>query len=253
MGHSIDPTQKTLFISDLHLARSRPDITGQFNAFLTGPARGADALYVLGDLFEAWVGDDAVGRFENGIANGLKALAGHGTRVAFLHGNRDFLVGTDFCQSAGMQLLEQPHCIDLYGTPTILLHGDQLCTLDTQYQRYRKRISDPEWQRRMLARPLWFRKAVAALLRGASRLRNRNADSAAMDVVDSEAEALFRTSGAHRMIHGHTHRPCRHTHEVEGTMRERIVLGDWYTQGSVLTVTPESIELQSLERDLSDA
>lgn len=176
----------------------------------------------------------------------------NGTRLAFLHGNRDFLLGADFCRLCGMEMLDQPGRIDLYGTPTLLLHGDQLCTLDDQYQRYRARVSQPEWQQRMLSRPLWFRKAVAALLRGASRLRNRNADSPEMDVVAEDVEALFRRSGAARMIHGHTHRPFRHSHRVDGEIRERIVLGDWYTQGSVLTVRPGpgSIELQSLARDL---
>lgn len=243
----------TLFISDLHLGPSRPDIARQFRTFLHGPARQAEALYILGDLFEAWIGDDALGPFEEEIAGELKALADHGTRLAFLHGNRDFLLGPDFCRRAGMRLLDQPCSIDLYGAPTVLLHGDQLCTLDRQYQRYRKRVGDPDWQRRMLSRPPWFRKAVAGLLRMASRLRNRRSDSAQMDVVDAEAEALFRDSGAKRMIHGHTHRPFRHVHRVDGSTRERIVLGDWYTQGSVLTVTPESIELQSLARDLSAA
>lgn len=158
-----------------------------------------------------------------------------------------------------MQMLDQPTVIDLYGTSTVLLHGDQLCTLDDQYQRYRARISEPEWQRRMLSRPLWFRRMIAGLLRGASRLRNRQADSPKMDVVDDQVDALFRETGARRMIHGHTHRPFRHTHRVDGEVRERIVLGDWYSQGSVLAArshsssdsTPASIELQSLERDLS--
>lgn len=153
-------------------------------------------------------------------------------------------------------MLDQPRLIDLYGTPTILLHGDQLCTLDDQYQRYRARVSQPEWQRRMLARPLWFRRMVAALLRSASRLRNRNGNSPKMDVVVQDVEALFRESGAARMIHGHTHRPFRHSHRVDDSVRERIVLGDWYAQGSVLTVRPgagdgaETVELQSLPRDL---
>ena len=236
----------TLFISDLHLGNSRPDITRQFQAFLAGPARKAEALYILGDLFEIWIGDDALGEFETTTANALKALADQGVRLAFLNGNRDFLLGREFCQRAGMCLLDQPHVIDLYGTPTALLHGDQLCTRDLQYQRFRNRISDPVWQARMLSRPVWFRRGVAALLRGASRLRNRRAFSEEMDVVDADVEALFRQTAAERMIHGHTHRPFRHAHRVDGTGRERIVLGDWYTQGSVLTVTPNSVSLDTL-------
>lgn len=148
-----------------------------------------------------------------------------------------------------MTLLGQPHVIDLYGTRTVLLHGDQLCSLDLQYQRYRKRVNAPEWQSRMLARPIWFRRGVAALLRGASRLHNRDPAAVEMDVVDADAEELFQRSGASRMIHGHTHRPFRHVHHVPGRTTERIVLGDWYAQGSVLTVTPDSVALDTLERD----
>ena len=152
-----------------------------------------------------------------------------------------------------MKMLDQPWLIDLYGTPTLLLHGDQLCTLDRQYQRYRARVSNREWQRTMLSRPLWFRRTVATMLRGASRIRGRKLDAPEMDVVDTDAEALFRETGALRMIHGHTHRPFRHVHEVDGSTRERIVLGDWYAQGSALTVRPDSIELQSLSREPSPA
>ncbi|HKL52958.1 MAG TPA: UDP-2,3-diacylglucosamine diphosphatase [Wenzhouxiangellaceae bacterium] len=240
-------------MSDLHLGPSRPDITDRFRAFLAGPALEAEAIFILGDLFEAWIGDDAVGSFERDIAASLRALSQKGTRLAFLHGNRDFLLGPDYCTLCGMEMLDQPRLIDLYGTPTLVLHGDQLCTLDDQYQRYRARISQPEWQRRMLSRPLWFRRAVAALLRGASRLRNRRADSPKMDAVDEAVAALFLESGAERMIHGHTHRPFRHSHCIKDESRERIVLGDWYTQGSVLTVRPDSIELQSLDREPSPA
>jgi len=248
-----DARRKTLFISDLHLGPSRPDITDRFKTFLAGPAREAEAIYILGDLFEAWIGDDAVGEFERAIAVGLRALAENGTRLAFIHGNRDFLLGGDFCRRCGMEMLDQPRVIELYGTPTVLLHGDQLCTLDHSYQRYRARVSQPEWQRRMLSRPLWFRRSVAALLRGASRLRNSKADSPAMDVVRDDVEALFRESGAKRMIHGHTHRPFRHAHRVNGKNRERIVLGDWYSQGSLLTVragtSADSVQLHALAND----
>ncbi len=242
----IDTDRTTLFISDLHLGPAHPDITDRFRTFLAGPAREAEAIYILGDLFEAWVGDDALGRFEKAVADGLRALSERGAYLAFLHGNRDFLLGRDYCRRCGMEMLGQPRLIDLYGTPTILLHGDQLCTLDDQYQRYRARVSQPEWQRRMLSRPLWFRKTVAAMLRGASRMRNRKADSPRMDVVAEDVEALFQKTDAVRMIHGHTHRPFRHVHKVDGEIRERFVLGDWYSKSSVLTVRPDSIELQSL-------
>jgi len=146
-----------------------------------------------------------------------------------------------------MRMLDQPWICDLYGTPTVMLHGDQLCTLDRQYQRYRKRTSDPAWQARMLSRPIWFRRGIAALLRGLSRVRNRDKSGIEMDTVDADVEALFRRSGCTRMIHGHTHRPFRHVHRVDRARLERIVLGDWYTQGSVLAVTPDSVSLQALQ------
>lgn len=165
-----------------------------------------------------------------------------------MRGNRDFLMGPEYCEAAGMTLLEQPVAIDLYGMSTVLLHGDTLCTLDAQYQRYRKRVTDPEWQARMLSRPVWFRRAVAALLRGASRLRNRRGERPEMDVTDEAVEKLFLQSGAVRMIHGHTHRPGRHEHVAGGLRRERIVLGDWYTQGSVLTVSRDGTDLRRLRR-----
>ncbi|MGK7296137.1 MAG: UDP-2,3-diacylglucosamine diphosphatase [Candidatus Wenzhouxiangella sp. M2_3B_020] len=235
-------------MSDLHLSPARPDISEQFREFLRGEARAAEALYILGDLFEAWVGDDAAGTFERTIADDLREVAEAGTEIAFLRGNRDFLMGPEYCEAAGMTLLEQPVAIDLYGMSTVLLHGDTLCTLDAQYQRYRKRVTDPEWQARMLSRPVWFRRAVAALLRGASRLRNRRGERPEMDVTDEAVEKLFLQSGAVRMIHGHTHRPGRHEHVAGRLRRERIVLGDWYTQGSVLTVSRDGTDLRRLRR-----
>lgn len=166
-----------------------------------------------------------------------------------MHGNRDFLVGEAYCRHAGMELVSQPRTVDLYGTPTVILHGDSLCLLDRAYQRYRARVSNPEWQRRMLARPVWFRRGIAAMLRGASRLFNRSKESPVLDVTAEAVAALFRETGAVRMVHGHTHRPNRHRYTVDGLERERIVLGDWYEQGSVLVATPAALELQSLDRD----
>jgi len=147
-----------------------------------------------------------------------------------------------------MQRLGQPATLDLYGVPTVLLHGDQLCTLDAQYQRYRRRVTDSRWQQRMLARPVRVRRMIAALLRGASRLRNRRPDRPEMDVATDAVEELFRATGAQRMIHGHTHRPDRHNHTVGDRSRERFVLGDWYTQGSVLTLTRDGANLEALPR-----
>lgn len=203
-------------------------------------------MYILGDLFEAWIGDDAVGPFERGVAEALRGVHEGGTRIFFLHGNRDFLLGPAYCQAAGMQLLEQPVTVDLYGTPTLLLHGDVLCTRDIAYQRYRRRSSDPAWQARILARPVWFRRGLATALRMTSRLLNRNRDRDVLDVTDSAVDQLFERTRVRRMIHGHTHRPFRHIHEVAGRQCERIVLGDWYDQGSVMVATSAGIELESL-------
>jgi UDP-2,3-diacylglucosamine hydrolase len=205
-------------------------------------------LYILGDLFEAWIGDDAVGKHERSVARWLRETSDAGTPVYFLHGNRDFLIGRDFCAQAGMRLLEQPFTLDLYGTATVLLHGDTLCTLDAAYQRYRRRVTDPDWQARMLSRPVWMRRALARALRLASRLSQRDPDREELDVSPDAAEALFSTAGAVRMIHGHTHKPDRHQHRISDARCERIVLGDWYTQGSVLTVTPAEARLERLPR-----
>ncbi|MGB0514787.1 MAG: UDP-2,3-diacylglucosamine diphosphatase [Wenzhouxiangellaceae bacterium] len=237
-----------LFVSDVHLSPSRPDITEQFEAFLETRASQAGALYILGDLFEAWIGDDAIGPFELRIAGALRALRDAGVTTYYLCGNRDFLLGRTYCERAGMQWLEQPHCISLNDEPTVLLHGDSLCTLDRQYQRYRRRVTDPKWQQRMLSRPVWVRRGIARLLRLVSRLRNRRPDPVRMDVAPEAVNKLFRASGSTRMIHGHTHLPNRHEHEVDGGVFERIVLGDWYTQGSVLAATPDGLNLESLSR-----
>jgi len=236
-----------LFISDLHLSVQRPDISERFRQFIESRGQGAEAIYILGDLFEAWVGDDAIGKCERGVAESLGALTRRGTPVYFLHGNRDFLLGTEYCAAAGMRLIEQPTIIDLYGVPTVLLHGDTLCTRDVSYQRYRARVTDPEWQQRMLARPAWVRRGIASMLRFASRVRNRSGDRPEMDVAPDAVEGLFRQSGVRRMIHGHTHKPDRHRHTVDGRDCERIVLGDWYEQGSVLTATRDGrLTLESL-------
>ncbi len=205
-------------------------------------------LWILGDLFEAWIGDDAAGAFEREIAAIMARCRASGTDIRFLHGNRDFLLGDCFCARAGMTRIEQPVKINLHGMPTLLLHGDILCTNDRQYQRYRQRITDPAWQKRMLSRPAWVRRSIAHALRLASRLRNRNADLPRMDVADQAVEQLFRKTGVTRMIHGHTHRPAIHRHEVDGRQCERIVLGDWYSQGSLLRASSDNLELESLPR-----
>jgi len=236
----------TLFISDLHLDASRPAITDLFLAFLAGEARKADSLYILGDLFEAWLGDDDPDPHHAQVAAALAELSGSGVPVYFLVGNRDFLLGEDYARRAGMTLLTEPVSLDLHGIPTLLLHGDVLCTDDTEYQNFRAMVRNPDWQKAFLERSLDERRAMAAQAREHSRARGQTLDAEIMDVNADAVADTFRTHAIPRMIHGHTHRPAVHRIEVDGEPRERIVLGDWYEQGSVLRVDTEGTELSSL-------
>lgn len=203
-------------------------------------------MFILGDLFEIWLGDDAVTHFESRIADALSRLAQSGVELAFIRGNRDFMLGPEFCRCAGMRLLEEPQIIDLYGTPTVLLHGDVLCTEDVGYQRLRAHVQNPQWQQKMLRRPVWLRRQIANWLRRISRIRTRGKSEAIMDVSDAAVQALFRSSNTRRMIHGHTHRPD--VHRYGSHPLERIVLGDWHRQGSVLYVDRGGFELMTLGR-----
>ncbi len=238
----------SLFVSDLHLDPERPDITALFGRFLDGEARGADALYILGDLFEAWVGDDDPSEAGAFVADRLRALADAGVPTYFIRGNRDFLLGDAYAARCGMTLLDDPTVIDLYGTPTLLLHGDLLCTDDTAYQQFRAQTRSPQWQAQFLAQPLAARLAFAAQARAASQARYGELVAKGMaetigDVAPTTVQDWFARHGVQRMIHGHTHRPAIHD---EGGGRTRIVLGDWYEQGSVLRVDAGGVALAAL-------
>jgi UDP-2,3-diacylglucosamine hydrolase len=241
----------TLFISDLHLDAERPEITRLFGEFVDGEARGADALYILGDLFEAWVGDDdpsETGRF---VAEKLKALSDGGVPVSFIHGNRDFLLGDDYARRAGMAILPDPVVVLLHGQPTLLMHGDTLCTDDVAYQQFRSQTRDPRWQAQFLAQPLAARIAFAQQARAASQahqsgLKDAGSMETITDVSPAEVADTFRRYGIDRIIHGHTHRPAIHDADVDGRACRRIVLGDWYEQGSVLRVDGDSARLSAL-------
>ena len=225
----------TLFISDLHLGAGTPEATAALLGFLKATAPAADALYVLGDLFEYWIGDDAVEQtFEREVADAFRALAASGVPVYFMHGNRDFLVGERFARASGMTILRDPTLINLYGTPTLLMHGDTLCTDDVEYQRFRARTRNPVLQWLFLALPLALRVRIALKLRGKSRQAKQVKDMAIMDVTPGTVEAVLRDHGHPRLIHGHTHRPARHEHRVDGRSSERWVLADWYEHGSYL-------------------
>ncbi len=223
----------TLFISDLHLDDSRPAVTRLFLRWLQQEAIHADALYILGDLFEAYIGDDDDAAIVDQVARGLRALSHEGVATYFAHGNRDFLVGAQFADRAVMTLLGATTVVDLHGTPTLLLHGDTLCTNDVGYQQVRGQLRDVHWQQQFLAQPLTARRAFAAQARAESAKHTGMLANDITDVTSRAVTAAFKTHGVTRMIHGHTHRPAIHAHDAA---HQRIVLGDWYEQGSVLHV-----------------
>lgn len=238
----------TLFISDLHIDATRPAIIAQFLRFLETEAKNAAALYILGDLFESWIGDDAPDSAQSEAIAGLRALTASGVPCFVMHGNRDFLLSRRFSEMSGAQLLRDPLIITLYGEAVLVMHGDALCTDDHAYQRLRATVRDAEWQRQFLALPVESRRALAGAARAGSQAHTASMEYAITDVnADSVATAL-RDAGTATLLHGHTHRPAIHALEVDGRPRTRIVLGDWYDQGSVLRWDQHGPELQSLPR-----
>ena len=237
----------TLFISDLHLSAERPDITALFIQFLNNEARQAESLYILGDLFEAWLGDDMVlPEYVDAIA-AMKALSDSGVPVFIMHGNRDFLLGEKFTAMSGTTLLEDPTRIDLYGKPTLLLHGDTLCTDDVKYQQFRAMVRNPAWQQQMLALRPQERLKLAKEYREMSQAETGNKAEDIMDVNQHTLEQVMQSEGIYRMIHGHTHRPAIYEFKIDSQAAQRIVLGDWYEQGSVLVCDEKGCELQGLK------
>jgi len=232
---------RTLFISDLHLDESRPAAVAQFERFLTRTAPGADGLYVLGDLFEYWVGDDGLALpFPARIAQAIAATA-RAVPVFFMHGNRDFLIAERFARETAMTLLADPTIVDLYGERTLLMHGDTLCTGDAAYQAFRATVREPAWQSVALARPLDERIAIAHKMRADSEAAKGGKAAEIMDVAPEAVDKAFAASGCRVMIHGHTHRPGRHVHQVLGRECVRWVLGDWYESGTYLEATSAGI------------
>jgi UDP-2,3-diacylglucosamine hydrolase len=234
--------KSTLFIADLHLEDAAPERTEWLLAFLSGPARKAKAVYILGDLFEFWIGDDALSVTAQQVARATAALHASGVPCYFMHGNRDFLLGESYAAIAGMHLLPENHVVDLYGTPTLLLHGDTLCTDDAEYQAFRQQTRDPAWQASVLAMSIEERLQMAQSARDISI---EHTSSASMEIMDVNAEAVsdaFRKHKLSRMIHGHTHRPAFHLVDLGDATAERIVLADWYRAGSYLEVSPDGAE-----------
>ena len=226
----------SLFISDLHLCASRPAITKAFIQFLKKTAINAEKLFILGDLFEYWAGDDDLLHTDHAdIIQAIKALGDAGTEVFFIHGNRDFLIGEQFSKAASIHLLPDPSEIKLYGKRILISHGDELCTDDTCYQAFRAQVRSPTWQAEFLSHPLTARKAQIEALRLQSEQEKSHKSLAIMDVNSDAVSALLRQHEYPKLfIHGHTHRPNTHIIEIDGHQCQRIVLGDWYEQGSCL-------------------
>lgn len=231
---------RTLFISDLHLWDSRPQITQLFLDFLGNTAKGADALYILGDLFEYWAGDDVLlaDRHHQRITMALQVLVRSGTPVFVMNGNRDLLLGRQFEAASGAQLIPDPTVVERYGRTLLLTHGDALCTDDVEYQAFRRQVQAPAWQQEFLAQPLALRKAQIEGLRQQSEQEKSRKNLAIMDVNADAVNAFVRQHAFPQLvIHGHTHRMGRHQLTVDGHGCERIVLGDWYESGSYLEYT----------------
>ncbi|WP_251978243.1 UDP-2,3-diacylglucosamine diphosphatase [Salinicola avicenniae] len=235
-----------LLIADLHLQPDQPEIAKGFIDYLRGPAREASSLTILGDLFEAWIGDDYRGDFEQKIIAELRACHEAGTRLAFMHGNRDFLIGESFAADSGCALLDDPTVVELAGQRVLLMHGDSLCTRDEAYMAFRQQSRNPAWQAQILAMPVEERLALAKQLRQQSGEANSNKAEDIMDVTPSAVVEAMRTHGVAVMIHGHTHRPAVHKLDIDGQAATRYVLGDWRPdQGWQLRAEASSLTLES--------
>ncbi|MBD8124035.1 UDP-2,3-diacylglucosamine diphosphatase [Pseudomonas lutea] len=234
-----------LLISDLHLEEGRPDITRAFLGLLAGRARTAESLYILGDFFEAWIGDDAMSPFQRSICQALRALSDSGTKVFLMHGNRDFMIGKAFCKAAGCTLLKDPSVVNFNGEPVLLMHGDSLCTRDEAYMRMRRYLRHPLtlWVLRHL--PLSMRHKLARKLRSESRAQTRMKANDIVDVTPDEVVRVMAESGVKTLIHGHTHRPAVHDVQLDGTTAQRIVLGDWDREGWLLQIDEQGFHLES--------
>lgn len=239
---------KTLFVSDLHLDPASPGIARQFLAFLADEARSADALYILGDLFEAWLGDDDPDPAARSVIDALRRLTDSGIACRVMHGNRDFLIGRRFCRETGAQLIGDGTVVTVHGEAALLMHGDVLCTDDRSYQRLRRIVRNPVTQWVFRRMTLDQRRRLAQRLRDGSRMHVGATAPEIMDVNASAVSRAFERSGVSTLIHGHTHRPAMHELRVAGRPVRRIVLGDWYTQGSVLEWSVDGLALRSLPR-----
>ncbi|AIS12293.1 UDP-2,3-diacylglucosamine hydrolase [Pseudomonas chlororaphis subsp. aurantiaca] len=236
-----------LLISDLHLIDARPDITRAFLDLLGGRARSAQALYILGDFFEVWIGDDAMTPYQLSICQALRELSDSGTQVFLMHGNRDFMLGKAFCKAAGATLLKDPSVVDFYGEPVLLMHGDSLCTRDKAYMRMRRYLRNPVslWILRHL--PLRTRHKLARKLRNESRAQTRMKANDIVDVTPDEVPRIMQEFKVRTLVHGHTHRPAIHKLQIGDQAAKRIVLGDWDRQGWALQVDEQGFQLAAFD------
>lgn len=225
-----------LLISDLHLEEQRPDLSRAFVHFLEGRARAAEALYILGDFFEVWIGDDGMTPFQHDIARALRQLSDSGTQIFLMHGNRDFLIGKTFCREAGCTLLQDPSLVQFNDEPVLLMHGDSLCTQDIGYMKLRRLLRNPLSLFILRNLPLATRHKLARKLRNESRAQTRMKASQIIDVTPDEVQRIMAKFGVRTLIHGHTHRPAVHDLQIAGLPARRIVLGDWDKQGWALQV-----------------
>jgi UDP-2,3-diacylglucosamine hydrolase len=237
----------SLFISDLHLSHGYPRSTELFLRFAADIAPKAEALFILGDLFEYWAGDDDLDDpFHQHITGTLRELNAHGTRIFIMHGNRDFLMDEELGSSCNATLLDDPAIIDLYGQPTLLSHGDALCTDDTEYLNFRDQVRNEAWQAKFLSQPLALRKAQIEQMRVQSEAQKRSKQIALMDVNGGAVEALLRQYNYPRFIHGHTHRAAKHVHHLDGHACTRWVLGDWDKKANALRCDSSGIRWETL-------
>ncbi len=236
-----------LLISDLHLQEERPDITRAFLALTTGRARSAESLYILGDFFEAWIGDDAMSPYQLSICEALRALSDSGTKIFLMHGNRDFLLGKAFCKAAGCTLLKDPTRVEFNGEAVLLMHGDSLCTRDEAYMRLRRYLRNPLTLFVLRHLPLATRHRLARKLRSESRAQTRMKANDIVDVTPTEVPRVMLQHGVTTLIHGHTHRPAIHKLQMGDLAARRIVLGDWDRQGWALQVDEQGMTLSAFE------
>lgn len=237
----------TLFISDLHLDESRPQHLAALEQLMKEHGGVADALYILGDLFETWIGDDNDSAFNLQAISAFKTFSSTGSKLFFMHGNRDFLLGEDFAEKAGGSLIEEETVVDLYDTKILLMHGDSLCTGDEKYQQFRAMVRQPAWKQGILSKSLAERRAIADGMRMQSQQNNENKADNIMDVTPTEVVRVMEDADVNDLIHGHTHRPNVHGVELNNGSGTRWVLGDWGNSGWFIRVSKDNIELTSFD------